>query len=285
MKNFTNKVAVITGAGSGIGRALAVLMAQLGAKLALNDYQEKGLQGTIKLIEPYGTEVITEVFDVSKKEAMHAFADQVVEHYGGVDLMFNNAGVGLGKVAGWDLAYEDFEWVMGINFWGMVYGSKAFLPHLIKRKEGALINISSLFGLMGVPFQTAYCSSKFAIRGYNESLRAELKIYHPHVVITSVHPGGIKTNIARDSKDPVNQEVDPNKEEEMAKFEAMFRTTPEDAAKTIIKGIKRKKGRVLIGNDAKIPDILIRLLPEKYTGFVIRTLRKSLGEDAFKLDS
>ncbi|MEO1437619.1 MAG: SDR family oxidoreductase [Bacteroidota bacterium] len=285
MKDFSNKVAVITGAGSGIGRALAVLMAQSGAKLALNDYQEQGLQGTLKLIEPYATEAMTKVFDVSKKEAMHSFADDVIAHYGKADLMFNNAGVALGRVATWDLEYDDFEWVMGINFWGMVYGSKAFLPHLIKQKESALINISSLFGLMGVPFQTAYCSSKFAIRGYNESLRAELKLFHPHVTVTSVHPGGIKTNIARDSKDPVNIGPDPNKDQQMAKFEAMFRTTPEDAAKTIINGVKKKRGRVLIGRDAKFPDKIIRLLPERYTGFVVRSLRKSLGDESFIIPS
>jgi len=272
---ITNKVAVVTGAGSGIGKALAIQLAEEGALLAIADISDENLENTYQtIVGKIGKGgILQQVFDVSDKEKVHEFAEKVAEQFGAADIVINNAGVALGKLSLLDVSYEDFEWLMGINFWGMVYGSKAFLPQLITRSEGSIVNISSLFGLIGVAYQTPYCSSKFAIRGFNEALKMELSHAHPHIVITSVHPGGIQTNIARNSRWPAN--MDPaKKERNIQGFEKLFITPPEEAARQIITAIKRKNSRIVIGRDAKFPDFLARFFPRNYTKIVGRVLQR-----------
>ncbi len=270
MKNFKGKIAVITGAGSGIGKALAIEFANLGAHLALNDFNKERLEETANLCKNKGIEVYTKDFDVSDRAAFYQFAEDVIEHFGAVDIVINNAGVALGKFTALETSYEDFEWIMGINLWGVIYGTKAFLPSLLKREEASVVNISSLFGITGVAFQSAYCTTKFAVRGFTESLRMEL--LDTNVNVHVVHPGGIKTNIARDAKGHGS-----NKEELIKKFEKGFFHTPEKAAKVIINGIKKKSNRILIGPEAMLGDITARLAPTNYSKIFDALIVKRMG--------
>lgn len=273
---INGKIAVVTGAGSGIGRALALALSKEGARLALNDFNKQTLEETGALVEEQGGEAPLLVdFDVADHKKMHAFAEQVASHFGQVDIMINNAGVALGKVTAEDVEYEDFEWIMGINFWGMVYGSKAFLPFLKARTEASLVNISSLFGLIGIAYQAPYCTTKFAIRGFTESLRMEMLDLSPQVCVTSVHPGGIKTKIARSAR-VVGSATKKESEQLVNKFEQSFmKTTAEEAARVILKGIKKKKGQVIIGNDAKIPSLIARVLPSRYINIIGKAMKRS----------
>ncbi|ASK33142.1 acetoin dehydrogenase (plasmid) [Alcanivorax sp. N3-2A] len=275
MKNFNDKVAVITGAGSGIGRALAQQLAAQGARLALSDINETGLNETASLLGLDEDRLITRVFDVASRDAVYQFAEQVAQHFGAVHLVFNNAGVALGASVE-DMSYEDFEWLMGINFWGVVYGTKAFLPHLRAAGEGHIVNVSSVFGLIGVPTQSAYNAAKFAVRGFTESFRQELELDGGNVSCTSVHPGGIKTNIARNARMGSGTEKITGSDPDKARrdFEKMFRTTPEEAARTILKGVRGNKRRVLIGSDAMAIDGMQRLLPTVYQRLMVAGQRR-----------
>jgi len=269
MKDFQNKVAVITGAGSGIGRALARDLAAAGARLALSDVNQVGLQETADSLGLGSDRLITEAFDVADRGAFYAFAERVTGHFGAAHLVFNNAGVALGATVE-DMSYEDFEWLMGINFWGVVHGTKAFLPHLKAAGDGHIVNVSSVFGLIGVPTQSAYNASKFAVRGFTEALRQELEMEGGRVSCTSVHPGGIKTNIARNARmgagvEKITGDVDKARRD----FEKMFRTTPEEASQTILKGVKGNKRRVLIGSDARAIDSMQRLMPTAYQRIMV----------------
>ena len=269
MKDFQNKVAVITGAGSGIGRALARDLAAAGARLALSDVNQVGLQETADNLGLGSDRLITEAFDVADRDAFYAFAERVTGHFGAAHLVFNNAGVALGATVE-DMSYEDFEWLMGINFWGVVHGTKAFLPHLKAAGDGHIVNVSSVFGLIGVPTQSAYNASKFAVRGFTEALRQELEMEGGRVSCTSVHPGGIKTNIARNARmgagvEKITGDVDKARRD----FEKMFRTTPEEASQTILKGVKGNKRRVLIGSDARAIDSMQRLMPTAYQRIMV----------------
>ncbi len=266
MKNFKDKVAAITGAASGIGRALAVDLAGRGCNLALSDVNVAGLAETLKLAQEAGrVNVTSQKLDVSNKQDVHAWADKVVTDHGSVNLIFNNAGVAHGSTIE-AAAYEDFEWIMGINFWGVVYGTKAFLPHLRASGDGHVINISSVFGIIGVPTQGTYNATKFAVRGFTEALRQELDIEGAPMSATSVHPGGIKTNIANAARfDKSAASITGQSQEDSRKnFEKMFRTTPEQAAQTILKGVEKNSRRVLIGADAYVIDAMQRLLPSSY---------------------
>lgn len=269
MKNLSDRVAVVTGAGSGIGRALAVQLAESGCKLALSDINEQGLAETVTLAEQAGAEVFSEKLDVADRDAVYAHADKVKAHFGRVNLVFNNAGVAVGATVE-DTSYEDFEWLMGINFWGVVYGTKAFLPMLKEAGEGHIVNVSSVFGLIGVPTQSAYNAAKFAVRGFTESLRQELEIERSPVSCSCVHPGGIKTNIARAARmTDVSKITGSSAEQATEDFEKMFRTTPEEAASTIIKGVRDNKRRILIGSDALAIDTMQRLLPTSYQRLMV----------------
>lgn len=274
MKDLSNKVAVVTGAASGIGRALAKDLAQEGCKLAINDFDGQGLEEVKRELQMPESDILVDVFDVSDREKVYAFADKVLGKFGAVDLVINNAGIAMGRFNAEELPYEPFEKIMDVNYWGMVYGSLAFLPHLQARSESGLVNISSIFGIVGVMHQLAYCSSKFAIRGFSESLRMEMNAYHPHLTITSVHPGGIKTNIVRNSS-PGSETLSEAEQEQMNKrFEEAFITTADKAAEIIIKGVKKKKERVLVGPDAKRMARLTRLFPAGYTKMMMKVLQK-----------
>ena len=249
MKNFKDKIIVITGAASGMGKAYAIEFAKLGAKLALNDYNKPALEALQSQLEAQGTKVLIDGFDVSNKERMYAFADKVKARFGNAHVVINNAGV-----EGYTKEFiliedDDFERIMNINFYGVVYGSRAFLPHLIANNEGALVNISSIFGLIGVPTQSDYCASKFAIRGFTESLFVEF--YESPISIHIVHPGGINTAIA--------------KNELSAEFAKTYLTTsPKKIAKYVIKCIRKKRFKIVYGRDSLRAWIAGNFLPKRF---------------------
>jgi len=264
MKSFQNKVAAITGAGSGIGRALAIELARQRCDLALSDVNEEGLQETVDQASGLGVGVTSQKVDVANREAVYAWADQVVRDHGKVNLIFNNAGVALAATVE-SMSYGDFEWLMDVNFWGVVHGTKAFLPHLKASGDGHIINISSVFGLVGIPSQSAYNSAKFAVRGFTESLRQELDMMSYGVSATSVHPGGIKTGIARSSRvDESIRDLGVSDVDTRQKFEKTFITSPERAACVILDGVRRNQRRILVGPDARVFDWVARLLPTTY---------------------
>jgi short-subunit dehydrogenase len=276
VKTFQNKVAAITGAASGIGRALALELAKQQCDLALSDVNEAGLQETAEKARALGVKVTTAVINVADREQMHGWADQVVKDHGKVNLIFNNAGVALGNTVE-DAKYEDYEWIMGINLWGVIYGTKAFLPYIKQTGDGHVINVSSIFGLFAQPTQSGYNMTKFAVRGFTESLRQELDLQNCGVSATCVHPGGIKTNIARSarmSNSVLSLTGGKGSTEKMTQqFEKMFVTTPETAANVILNAVKRNSRRVLIGNDAKATDLMQRMLPTIYQKIVTTSFK------------
>ncbi|WP_432857220.1 SDR family NAD(P)-dependent oxidoreductase [Amycolatopsis sp. CA-161197] len=259
MKEFTDKVAVITGAGSGIGRALALGLGLRGARLALSDVDTEGLEGTIEAAKAQGADVRGYSLDVSDRAAVLAHADEVASAFGRVNVVVNNAGVALGATVE-DMTFEDYDWLMGINLGGVVNGTKAFLPHLIGSGDGHLVNISSVFGFVGVPTQSAYNAAKFAVRGFTEALREEMLAARHPVAVSCVHPGGIKTNIARHARGG----SDGDQEAAAAGFEKIALTTPKKAAETIIRGVERRSARILIGPDAYVIDAIPRVLGSAY---------------------
>lgn len=264
MKSFNNKVAAITGAGSGIGQQLAILLAKQGCHLSLSDVSEKGLADTVALTKTHGVTVTSQKVDVANRDEMKAWAAQTVKDHGRVNMIFNNAGVALATTVE-GASYEELEWIVNINFWGVVYGTKEFLPYIKETKDGHIINISSLFGLMAQPTQSAYNATKFAVRGFTESLRQELDLQKSGVSSTCVHPGGIRTNIANAARSNDSlKSLGMNPEKSIKAFNKLLRTPPEDAAKVILNAVRADKRRVLIGNDAKILDGLQRVLPMGY---------------------
>jgi len=274
MKSFSNKVAAVTGAASGMGRSLAVGLAKRGCHVAVSDVDEKGLAETVKLAGSHGVKVTSKRVDVAKRDEVYAWADEVVADHAKCNLVFNNAGVGYGaSVEGCE--YADAEWLVNINFWGVVYGTKAFLPHLRASGEGHVVNTSSLFGLLGFPGQSTYNASKFAVRGFTEALRIELDMMNAPVSATSVHPGGIKTNIARTAR--MNKSVMDIGVKDMAnshvQIEKHFRVSADDAADAILRGVQRNARRVLVGTDAKIFDLVQRVVPSAYQWIVIKAAR------------
>ncbi len=273
MKNLKGKIVALTGAGSGIGRALAIALAKEGCHLALTDIHEQNLAETCRLLNS-DIEIRQHIFDAGDREAVYKFAEHVVGDFGKVDIIMNNAGVALGKMTAEEVSYEDFEWLMQINFWGMVYGTKAFLPILKEQKEAAVVNISSLFGLSGIAWQSAYCSSKFAIRGFTESLYMEALHAFPHVQIHSVHPGGIQTNIVKNSRWKNTKFSEEERAEMNRRFEKQFITTPEKAAKEIITGVKKNKMRIIVGKDARFADKMIRFFPNIVIKQILKRLPK-----------
>lgn len=276
MKSFSGKVAAITGAGSGIGRSLALALSHQGCHLALSDVNETGLAETATLCKPQEVKVTTARVDVADREAMHQWANRVVKDHGQVNLIFNNAGVAhAGTVE--STSYEDYDWILDINFRGVLYGTKEFLPHLKAAKGGGhIINISSIFGLFSQPGMSAYNATKFAVRGLTESLRQELDMAKNGVSATCVHPGGIKTNIARDARmdDSMTELMGGTSNDELTgNFEKLFRTTPDQAADIILKSVQRKARRVLVGSDARAVDMLQRIVPTAYQRMVTYAMR------------
>ncbi len=274
MKDLRDKVAAVTGAASGIGRALALELAEAGAALALCDVDRSGLGETAGLARER-VEVTDEVVDVADRAAVHAWADRVAAHHGRVNLVFNNAGVAVDAFVE-DMSYDDLDWLLGINLWGVIHGTKAFLPHLIASGDGHVVNVSSVFGLIGVPGQSAYNAAKFAVRGFTECLRQELEIAGHPVSATSVHPGGIQTNIIRNGRIR-EREGGPSRREFEERFDELARTRPEDAARAILDGVRRDERRVLVGWDARVIDWVQRLLPTGYQSGMVAFAKRRGG--------
>jgi NADP-dependent 3-hydroxy acid dehydrogenase YdfG len=260
MEGFAGKVAAITGAGSGIGQALALELARSGATLAISDVDAEGLAHTEEQLRAIGAPVKADRLDVTEREAFQIYADQINEHFGKVNQIYNNAGIAFtGDVE--ISQFKDIERVMDVDFWGVVNGTKAFLPHLIASGDGHIINVSSLLGLMSMPGQAAYNSAKFAVRGFTEALRQEMKLNGHPVKVTAVHPGGVKTAIARNGT-----AADGVDAERQAKFfdKRLASTTPQRAAQIILDAVSKNKARVLVGPDAKVLDVFVRLTGSGY---------------------
>lgn len=269
-----SKVAAITGAGSGIGRSLAVLLARRGHRLALSDVSEENLAETARLA---GGTVHTQVVDVADRDAVEAWAQAVVAEYGTVNQIYNNAGIAYSRTV-LESEYEDYERVIGINLWGVIHGTKAFLPHLIASGDGHVINVSSLNGFLAQSEMSHYVTTKFGVRGFSEALRIEMLDAGHRVGVTVVHPGGIKTNIAtaalqsaRDMGKPVTE---ADEKRERLYNEKLLKMSPDQAAAIIVKAVDAGKGRVLVGNDAKAVELLVRLLPGVYPKLVARANKK-----------
>ncbi len=270
MKNqLQGAVIAITGAGSGIGQSLALQCAKQGCNLAISDINLEALQATksqISALYPH-TDVLIHKINVADRDQVFQWSEDVFSHFGKINVIINNAGVALSATVE-AMQYKDFEWLMDINFWGVVHGCKAFLPHLKKSPWGHIVNVSSLFGLISTPNTSAYNAAKFAVKGFSESLRIELMMSHKHLDLSCVHPGGIKTNIAnyaRDGGDKLGSAGRMTTKERNENFNDNFaKTTPEQAAKIIINGIIKKHPRILVGMDAKALDLLQRFLPVRY---------------------
>jgi hypothetical protein len=260
MKGFAGKVAVVTGAGSGIGQALAVELGRSGATLAISDIDTEGLARTEERLNTIGTPTKADRLDVTEREAFQAYADQVNKHFGKVNQIYNNAGIAFtGDVE--VSQFKDIERVMDVDFWGVVNGTKVFLPYLIASGDGHVINISSLFGIFSVPGQAAYNSAKFAVRGFTEALRQEMAFAGHPVKVTTVHPGGIKTAIARNATGVEGVDVDAQ-----ARFfdKRLATTSAQRAAQIILEAVHKNKARVLVGPDAKVLDLVVRLTGSGY---------------------
>ncbi|WP_067838045.1 SDR family NAD(P)-dependent oxidoreductase [Nocardia lijiangensis] len=260
MRHFDNKVAVITGAGSGIGRALALELARHGSRLALSDIDTGAVADTAGCCEKLGATAIPYQLDVAQRAAVYAHAEDVRTEFGGVDLVVNNAGVALSADV-LDMDWDDFDWLMNIDFWGVAHGTKAFLPDVIASGDGHIVNVSSVFGLIGIPSQSAYNAAKFAVRGFTEALRQEMRIAGYPVGVTCVHPGGVSTGIAASARG-IPDGLD--RETVRRGFELITMTSPEAAAKIILRGVRKNKARVLIGPDARGFDLVPRLLGPHY---------------------
>ena len=267
----SSTVVVLTGAASGIGRALALELAGAGARLAISDVDAAGLQETADLVrEATGLEARVDKLDVRDRAAWKAYADAVVADLGSVSIVINNAGVALnGDVV--DMSDEQLDFVMDVDFWGVVNGTRAFLPHVIA-SGGHVVNISSLFGLLAVPGQSAYNAAKFGVRGFTEALRQEMVIARNGVSVTCVHPGGVKTAIARNAAS-----AGATDQQRSADFfdKHLAKTTAEEAAAIIVEGIRKDRARVLVGRDAKALDLLVRLTGSGYQRVVSRVVGRA----------
>jgi NAD(P)-dependent dehydrogenase (short-subunit alcohol dehydrogenase family) len=272
MKDLDGKVAAITGAASGIGRALANTLADEGCHVAISDVDEAGLKETAHMIGNRNVRVSTHRVDVSVQEQVKAYADEVVNIHGAVHLVINNAGVVVMETLE-DLSYKDFKWLMDINLWGVVYGCKEFLPYLKMQPHGHIVNISSVNGIFTNPNNGAYCTAKFAVRGFTETLCQELN--GSRIIVSCVHPGGIKTNIVRNARYYKSSDFSVGKDDMVAIFDRMAGTTAEKAARIIIEGIKKDKPRIMVGPDSYVYDWLKRLFP---VGFQKLTGRKNIPE-------
>lgn len=274
MRNFRNKVAVVTGAGSGMGRAIALLLAQKGCSLAISDFNEDTLNETENLLAGSSKKVTAHLVDVADRDRMIDFTQEVIDAHGKVNLLFNNAGVSVTNTVE-KMPYEDFEWLMNINFWGVVNGCKSFLPHLKQADEAHIINTSSIFGIIAVPSQAAYNASKFAVRGFTGALKQELQ--DTNVNVSCVHPGGVKTNIIVDSRYTPTDNEALSKEEFVTRFNELAGLTPDEAAEIILRGVLKNKARILVGKDALFVSIVERLFPVSYPGIINKWLNWGNG--------
>lgn len=267
MGSFNGKITVITGAASGIGRELALQMSREGAVIVAADYDKKNLDETVKMVKASGGEAFGYKLDISDSRQVVKFAADVKKKHGAIDILVNNAGVTLfGKFD--ELTIKDMEWIMNINYWGAVYMTKAFLKDIKEKPGSYLVNVASIFGVIGTGNQTSYCATKFGLRGFTEALQDELHAFP--VKIISVIPGGIKTNIARNARFIKDGAVMKDTEKLAKRFDKISRTTASQAAAAIIDGMKKKKQRVLIGSDARLLDRLQRYLPVKYNRVIAK---------------
>ncbi|BBX42438.1 SDR family NAD(P)-dependent oxidoreductase [Mycobacterium simiae] len=262
MDKFAGKVAVVTGAGSGIGQALALALARSGASVAISDVNIDGLAQTEEQLKAIGAPVKTDRLDVTEREAFLAYADAVNEHFGKVNQIYNNAGLThIGTIE--YSRFKDIEQVMDVDFWGVVNGTKAFLPHLIASGDGHVINISSVLGLMSLPGQPGYVAAKFAVRGFTEALRQEMQVAGYPVGVTVVHPGGIKTSFGTNAE--IAEGMGLTQEEILENFDQQVaKTTAEQAARAILAAVGKNKPRVLIGTDARSADLMVRVFGGRY---------------------
>ena len=265
MTAISGKVCAVTGAGSGIGRAVALELGRRGARaLALADVDEAGLAGTEEQLRPGSAEVHVQTLDVSDRGAVEAWADAVFGRFGVVHQIYNNAGIASGHTV-LESGYPELERVIGVNLWGVIYGTKAFLPHLIASGDGHVVNVSSLNGYFAQPKLSAYVTTKFGVRGFTETLRAEMLAAGAPVAVSVVHPGGVKTQIASSAMRTAEQlglEVtDDDRARERLYNEKLLKMTPERAATIIADGVEHDRPRIRVGNDAKLIDLLVRVAP------------------------
>jgi short-subunit dehydrogenase len=275
MTAIRGAAAAVTGAASGIGRALALELASRGCDLALADRDEAGLQTlAAEIARAHPRKVTVHGVDVAQPGQIAAFARDAVAAHPGVNIVVNNAGVALMGTFG-EVEQAQMEWLMNINFWGVVHGTRAFLPHLSRQREAHIVNLSSIFGIIAPPGQTAYAAAKFAVRGFSESLRHELATAKSPVRLSVVHPGGVATNIARNSRTGTGMTDNARRAQSIERFDAVARTTPAAAALRIITGIENNQPRILIGNDARFMDLLQRLRPGTYWAVLARKFEKA----------
>jgi NADP-dependent 3-hydroxy acid dehydrogenase YdfG len=270
MQGFAGKVAVVTGAGSGIGQALAVELARSGARVAISDVDADGLVQTERLLKAIGTPVKADRLDVTEREAFLAYAEQVNNHFGEVNQIYNNAGISFfGDIE--ISQFKEIERVMDVDFWGVVNGTKAFLPYLIASGDGHVINVSSVFGLYSVPYQAAYSSAKFAVRAFTQALHQEMLLAGHPVKVTTVYPGGTKTSLVRNMTAAERLgDVDLVKNFE----KRLWSTSPEKAARVILDGVRKNRVRILIGPDTRIFDLLARITGPRYQRLVPAVLSR-----------
>jgi short-subunit dehydrogenase len=275
MTAIRGAAAAVTGAASGIGRALALELAARGCDLALADRDEAGLQAVAaEIAKAHARKATVHRVDVGEPKEIEAFAQAAVAGHPGLNIVVNNAGVALlGQFNEIDQAQMD--WLMNINFWGVVHSTRAFLPHLARQREAHIVNLSSIFGIIAPPGQTAYAAAKFAVRGFSESLRHELQMAASPVRLSVVHPGGVATNIVRDSRTGVGMTDNARRAQTIERFDTVARTTPAAAALRIIQGIEKNQPRILIGNDARFMDLLQRFRPATYWAVLARRIEKA----------
>jgi short-subunit dehydrogenase len=277
MTAISGSAAVVTGAAGGIGRALALEFAARGADLALADRDEAGLQSVAaEIAKAHSRKVTVHRVDVGDPAQIEAFARAAISAHPGLNIVVNNAGVALfGQFNEIDQAQMD--WLMNINFWGVVHATRAFLPHLSRQSAAHIVNLSSIFGIIAPPGQTAYAAAKFAVRGFSESLRHELAVAKSPVRLSVVHPGGVATNIARNSRTGVGMTDNARRAQSIERFDKVARTTPAAAALRIIHGIEKNQPRILIGNDARFMDLVQRFRPATYWAMLARRIEKAVN--------
>jgi len=280
MTAIRGSTAAITGAANGIGRSLAIELAARGCNLALADRDGATLQALASEIGTlHSRKVTTHIFDVSDAQAIEAFAKEAISAHPALNILINNAGVALmGSFAEIDLS--QMEWLININFWGVVRGTRAFLPHLSLQRAAHIVNLSSVFGIVAPPGQCSYAAAKFAVRGFSESLRHELQAAKSPVRLSVVHPGGIATHIARNSRIGSGMTDNERRAKSIERFEAAAKTTPQQAALRIIKGIENDEPRILIGGDARMLDLLQRFRPATYWKVLSRRIEKAAAKAA-----
>ena len=278
MTAIRGAAAAVTGAASGIGRALALELAARGCDLALADRDEAGLQTIAAEINRiHSRKVTVHRVDVGDPRQIEEFAQSATSSHPGLNIVVNNAGVALlGQFNEIDQAQMD--WLININFWGVVHSTRAFLPHLARQREAHIVNLSSIFGIVAPPGQTAYAAAKFAVRGFSESLRHELQIAKSPIKLSVVHPGGVATNIVRNARSGAGVTDNARRAQSIERFEAVAKTTPAAAALRIIQGIEKNQPRILIGGDARFMDLLQRLRPGTYWAVLARRIEKAMAK-------